>query len=87
MSILTINLPSVPKDNKVMVPGIKGDFENGYRYDVGDQIPNDMTIGEDLDENTKVRDLTMEQLEIEEEEELPVPGPHFHSNLETGGND
>ena len=45
---LTINFPNLRQGREVMVPGIKGRFENGNVYEVGDQIPTDLVLGEPL---------------------------------------
>ena len=48
MAILTINLPNRPKDDPTEIVGL-GLFANGYNYEVGDLIPEDVVHGEELD--------------------------------------
>ena len=57
MAILTVNWPNLPKDKDVTVPGISGRLQNGHKYDVGDQLDDDLVLGEPLHGNTAVSEL------------------------------
>lgn len=71
MAILTINWPNLPKDKPITVPGIAGTMRNGYKYDVENQLPEDLVLGKGLPKNAPVLKFTFE--DENEEDEVTEP--------------
>ena len=57
MAILTVNWPNMPKGKTVTVPGIAGYLENGNKYDVGDQLEDDLVLGEAFTTTVPISEL------------------------------
>lgn len=60
MAVLTINYPNLPLGKPVTVPGVTGAMVNGSKYEVGNEIPEDIVLGEPLSEDTPLSNVEKE---------------------------